>query len=194
MSLRSGMPRGSRSHPGATRLPFDVAGERTIFYTNDMAGVPELAAKLRVMADAAINDETPDNPIYRGAKSLIMREVAPTDADRFLLDRLDRLEVLISESLRRVPHMFVSDTPRSPKPGSGYRIVVRGSKQNRDELISSVLARDELSEMHREVAGDRDIYEFPSLTPQGARVFAKLATDAGLTIDASPFTRVPDDQ
>jgi hypothetical protein len=79
----------------ATRLPFDVADERTIFYTNDMAGVPELAAKLRGMADAAVADEQPDNPIYRGAKALIMRQVAATDADQFILERLDRLETLI---------------------------------------------------------------------------------------------------
>ncbi|TKH90430.1 hypothetical protein FC691_31990, partial [Bacillus cereus] len=48
-----------------TRLPFDITEERTIFYTNDMAGVIELNTTFKGMVTQAIDDEEPDNPIYR---------------------------------------------------------------------------------------------------------------------------------
>jgi nucleoside 2-deoxyribosyltransferase len=114
----------------ATNLPFDVADERTIFYTNDMAGVPELARKLRAIAAAAVEDEQPDNPIYRGAKALIMRQVAASDADQFVLERLDRLESLIIgarlEQTRKIT--------RSHLPPSSPQVIVRGDLQLRSEF------------------------------------------------------------
>ena len=100
----------------ATRLPFDVADERTIFYTNDMAGVPELAAKLQVMAKAAVADEQPDNPIYRGAKALIMQQVAATDADQFILERLDRLESLLVRAGRERPRQELQSVSLGARP------------------------------------------------------------------------------
>lgn len=140
-----------------TRLPFDVADERTIFYMNDMAGVPELADKLRVMAGAAVGDEQPDNPIYRGAKALIMRQVAATDADQFILERLDRLESLIMRSGReRGRERLDAEVLSTPRPF----ILVRGAREKRDEFrnrmdkdteyliaVTNVL-RDEDADMH----------------------------------------------
>lgn len=80
-----------------TRLPFDIADQRTIFYRNDMAGVPELRRALAAAAEEALNDTEPDNPVYRAAQTQVMREVAPTDDQRFLLDRIDRVEGLIRQ-------------------------------------------------------------------------------------------------
>jgi hypothetical protein len=113
----------------ATDLPFDVADERTIFYTNDMAGVPELARKLRVMAAVAVEDEQPDNPIYRGAQALVMREVAVTDSDRFIIERLERLESLLVEVGR-------SARPWSWKVAIPTRVqvVVEGDELDRETL------------------------------------------------------------
>ncbi len=75
-----------------TRLPFDIADQRTIFYRNDMAGVLELGRALKSATDEALNDPEPDNPVYRAAQTQVMREVASTDDQAFMLDRLDRLE------------------------------------------------------------------------------------------------------
>jgi hypothetical protein len=80
-----------------TPLPFDLQDERTIQYRNDMAGVPELRQKLTTAVAPALNDPEPDNPVYRAAQTQVMREVAPTDAQQFILDRLDRMESLIRE-------------------------------------------------------------------------------------------------
>jgi hypothetical protein len=88
-----------------TRLPFDIADQRTIFYRNDMAGVPELRRVLKTAAEEALKDDNPDNPVYRAAKAQVMREVAPTDSQRFLLDRLDRLENLMQQVAARAPNI-----------------------------------------------------------------------------------------
>jgi hypothetical protein len=80
-----------------TRLPFDIADQRTIFYRNDMAGVPELRRALAAATEEALNDTEPDNPVYRAAETQVMREVAPTDAQQFLIDRMDRFEDLLRQ-------------------------------------------------------------------------------------------------
>ena len=86
-----------------TPLPFDLQDERTIMYRNDMAGVLELRALLGTAARHALEEENPDNPVYRARQSQVMREVAPTDDRRFLLDKLDRLEGLIRQNLHAQP-------------------------------------------------------------------------------------------
>ena len=50
-----------------TTLPFDIKDERTAFYQDDMQGVIGLREELRNKIIAAMQDEEPDNPIYRAA-------------------------------------------------------------------------------------------------------------------------------
>jgi nucleoside 2-deoxyribosyltransferase len=165
-----------------TKLPFDVADERTIFYTNDMAGVPELASTLQVMAAAAVDDDQPDNPIYRGAKSLVMREVAPTDADRFVLDRLDRLESLLSEALRgRVQ-------PKPAVPESSVRFLtfaIQGEPRER-ELFSEKIGQHEglMTVLHDiQQQSERDLYVFRAdlLTKRHIAQFVGMSDNVGVT-------------
>lgn len=52
-----------------TKLPFDIASERTIFYSDDMAGVEALKVSLRGMVKFALKEKDPDNPIYRAQES-----------------------------------------------------------------------------------------------------------------------------
>ncbi|MCU5488501.1 hypothetical protein NYE71_05915 [Bacillus sp. FSL K6-0273] len=81
-----------------TRLPFDITEERTIFYTNDMAGVIELNNNFKDMVVEAIGDEEPDNPIYRVIESnSIMKNVDETDPSRYMLNRIDSLENNLSD-------------------------------------------------------------------------------------------------
>lgn len=76
-----------------TELPFDISDERTIFYTNDMAGTEELRVGLRKSLQEALKDKAPDNPIYRVIKSNIMKEVAATDdTQKYILGRLETIE------------------------------------------------------------------------------------------------------
>jgi len=50
-------------------LPFDIVGERTIFYSYDMAGAAELKPQLKEAVKKALEDSTPDNPVSRVLKS-----------------------------------------------------------------------------------------------------------------------------
>lgn len=78
-----------------TKLPFDIADERTIFYDNDMFGVEDLKPKLKRTVELALAEIDPDNPIYRAANDLIMRKIVetPGDSNSYILNRLDELSM-----------------------------------------------------------------------------------------------------
>lgn len=75
-----------------TKLPFDISDERTLFYTDDMAGVVDLRPELAAAIEEAMGEENPDNPIYRTRQNMVMRDVAETDFQRYLVDTLSNLE------------------------------------------------------------------------------------------------------
>jgi nucleoside 2-deoxyribosyltransferase len=151
----------------STRLPFDLAEERTVFYTDDMAGVPELASKLKAMALLAVDDDQPDNPIYRGAKALVMRDVVATDADEFILERLDRIEARLTEGSRpgtAVPPTVVQGW--GPIPSRPLGAVVFGFRALRDQFTTRIFSEPAVRPyLHKIIRfDDRDEYEFDELT------------------------------
>lgn len=79
-----------------TRLPFDITEERTIFYTNDMLGTVLLSDKLKTAVPEVLHDENPDNPIYRVVESNLIKASPLEDKDKYILNRLDKIETLIS--------------------------------------------------------------------------------------------------
>lgn len=81
-----------------TQLPFDVAQERTIFYSNDFAGLRELESALRVACVEAIKEPHPDNPVYRAVESAVMRDLPSGSRDELLIRRLDAIEAAINNS------------------------------------------------------------------------------------------------
>ena len=82
-----------------TKLPFDISDERTIFYRDDMEGVQELFPKLKSAVKSAFEEE-PDNPIYRVASEKVIYEsVETTSPDKYIINRIDRLEATISNFL-----------------------------------------------------------------------------------------------
>lgn len=88
-----------------THLPFDVSDERAIFYSNDMAGVTELAPNLSKAVKAAMADDEPDNPIYRTVQAMVMRDVAQDDFQRYILETLNDLKQSVT-SLEVNPRSF----------------------------------------------------------------------------------------
>jgi hypothetical protein len=168
-----------------TKLPFDVADERSIFYTNDMAGVPELAAALRRIAEAAVDDQQPDNPIYRGAQALVMREVAATDADRFILDRLERMEEMLSTAVRKNV-LFSSKASDTFDDRQRVGVIVAGTPGQIEELHEEIVNDIELmnSMLQGEVMGDRATYYFKGLlfSRRIAQKLRRLANGIGADI------------
>ncbi len=74
-----------------TRLPFDIAAERTIFYDNDMAGVEALKPKLEKAILETTEEKEADNPIYRVASASIMQELTKEDSKSYMLKRIEDL-------------------------------------------------------------------------------------------------------
>lgn len=102
-----------------TRLPFDIADERAIYYDNDMKGVEELRPKLRDAIKAALEEAEPDNPIYRVIETSIIKAVTKTDPEKYLIDRLDNLEQLLAR-------MYSEARGGSHVDTFPYLLIVRG--------------------------------------------------------------------
>jgi hypothetical protein len=114
-----------------TVLPFDIADERTLFYTNDMAGVEELKPRLSMAVQEAIGDSSPDTPVYRAAESRVMREVTPRDnTDEYVLERLDRIESVLQRLRPAHPNR------RQVESTLGYEVeIVASASTEVDEFI-----------------------------------------------------------
>lgn len=115
-----------------TPLPFDIADERTIFYSNDMAGTDELRERLRKALSEAIDDREPDNPVSRVAKSKVMKEAAGTgDMQKYILERLESMGSVVSAIQRSMPIRWFLGS-RTKKQRYRYRaeITVPGDKAN----------------------------------------------------------------
>lgn len=93
----TGLPVVALAQSG-TRLPFDISDERTVFYTDDMRGVSELAPALRsAIDDVLVRGET-DNPITRVQKNrVLLDKLDQGDAKTILIERLDNIESLLQD-------------------------------------------------------------------------------------------------
>lgn len=130
-----------------TKLPFDIATERTIFYDNDMAGVEILKPKLTKAIMEAVEEVDPDNPIYRVVNDSIMREVtAKDDAQSYILKRLDE----ITFQINRLRHSAdENDYRRRPR-----RLSLTVSK-NEEKLKSNLVLDQILNKLQLQVASIR---------------------------------------
>lgn len=122
-----------------TKLPFDIATERTIFYDNDMAGVEILKPRLSKTIIEAISDKEPDNPIYRVVKDSIMREIVATDdSQTYILKRLDDISFNLSRLRRQVE-------PEAPRIGPRKRrltFTIEGKDKviTEDDIFNEILS------------------------------------------------------
>lgn len=126
-----------------TRLPFDITEERTIFYTNDMAGVIELNNNFKDMVGEAIGDEEPDNPIYRVVESnSIMKNVDETDPSRYMLNRIDSLENNLSDLINTLNNSHSANNINSAQTSKSRKIF-----EFKIQVDSSIISMDEASNL-----------------------------------------------
>lgn len=116
-----------------TSLPFDISDERTIFYKNDMAGAHELKPVLDKAIDLALADDSPDNPVYRVAQSIIIKESSETiSAEKYLMDRMDDIEKLLTDNLR------LSNKKIGSSLSSIFDVKVKGTLEACDNFVRTV--------------------------------------------------------
>lgn len=113
-----------------TKLPFDIASERTIFYSDDMAGVEALKVSLRGMLKVALKEKDPDNPIYRAQESFELKKVdIKDDAQKVIVDQLNAIE-------RRLTNIESLERSRSSRESSSYQSDTRPTVDFlRDSLV-----------------------------------------------------------
>ncbi|WP_152522793.1 hypothetical protein [Salinisphaera shabanensis] len=128
-----------------TVLPFDLAQERTLFYTNDIAGTSILISALSRMIDRALGEAEHDNPIYRAAEHMIMREVTPPgDTDSYIYQRLDDLERLVRSVATRLPRQSIKARNNILKSGQTLnsqinKLHIAASHESEIDKIQNIL-------------------------------------------------------
>jgi hypothetical protein len=123
-----------------TVLPFDVSDERTIFFTNDMTGVEEVRPLFTAMVEAAMRDQTTDNPIYRVRQAGVMRDVAASTPQQYIVDQLEAIRQQLSHlTIRRLG----LDRPARPllTYAGRYEATVNGTQAQIDQFLETAKAK-----------------------------------------------------
>lgn len=162
-----------------TELPFDLNDERTIFYDNDMQGVSELKSDLKESIKVALQDEEPDNPIYRGAQSLIIKETETDTTQQYLLNKMDHIE----NTLQRLAHV----NPAHPKRSRTSRamMVVHGKRENVEKLMEYIIDRFKASGIEMRHL-EEDTYRI-AISEFGSAPHSKKIIDQANKFDLSVF-------
>ncbi|MGE8466125.1 MAG: hypothetical protein ACN6QE_08320 [Pseudomonas putida] len=130
-----------------TRLPFDIADERTVFYTNDMRGVVELAPALRNAIQMSVAKSEQDNPVLRVRQHrALMESLDQGDAKTILIDRLENIESLLKRLNYLEKDVGVSR--------SGIVFVVEGEKQSIEAFVSVLASYKQAIETRANIKQD----------------------------------------
>lgn len=100
-----------------TRLPFDVASDRVVFFNNDPLGVHELKQTLQRAVNEALTG-MPDNPIYRTVQHTMIKEAVIGDPNQYIVERMDKMEDMMLELYRLGIENSQAPEPREIAAGS----------------------------------------------------------------------------
>jgi len=165
-----------------TDLPFDIADERTIFYRNDMTGVEALKPSLEATVKSAAKEKQSDNPIYRAARSMIIRESAETkDADRYIMERLDSIDTVLSRLSRQRSTLSRSSVEIERE---GLRMSLKGDDSSVSDLLKSLENSRHIKSVIRTSRddGDTEVVLVPSGSSIPQRIVAVRAQRRGVKI------------
>jgi hypothetical protein len=101
----------------------------------------ELQPRLAKSVEEALKEQSPDNPVYRAAKSKVMREVAGKgDPQQFLLDRLDRLDSMVTRiaSDRPLRGAYYPGESSDDRPRYSLEMLVTGKKSDVSDAVSKL--------------------------------------------------------
>lgn len=93
-----------------TKLPFDVADERAVFYVNDMHGTVDLGPRLEEAIRSSLT-APPDNPVYRVSQARVMKEAVKEGALAYILERLDEIEDAVTRPRRLAKALEIHNPP-----------------------------------------------------------------------------------
>lgn len=148
-----------------TRLPFDIAAERTIFYTNDMHGAEDLKPQLIIAINEALKLGNSDNPVYRVAKARVVREkIEQDDTQGYLLSKLDSIESTLSRLSSNSNNKVINN----------YTIT-----ESSQDYESSYFGSSYAIELSRKLTGE----EFKLLTTQFQNTFGTIISNVYLPPD-----------
>jgi hypothetical protein len=118
-----------------TELPFDVAEQRALFFSNDMLGADELKPKLKETIEKALEDKAPDNPIYSVAQEKVIRDVTPPDDKlSYILDRIDVIQARLAPTGDK-------RQPEQEPPGPPHVIDIRGKSSDISAALRELMDR-----------------------------------------------------
>lgn len=94
-----------------TKNPFDIFGERTIFYEDSFKGVNELKDNLKVAIKETFEAKTVDTPVSRviGHEN-VLKQATSIDPTEYLIKRMDTMENVMSQI-----HLEVKKQPVWPE-------------------------------------------------------------------------------
>ncbi len=169
-----------------TKLPFDIATERTIFYDDDMAGVEILKPKLEKAVNEALLENEPDNPIYRAISDNIMRQVAiKDDSQSYILTKLDEL----TSQINRLNSSNTNQTYiRSNNYSLKLIVSAKGEEIFRSDEIYNTIKKNIpfiRSYSFNYLNNNRGDFEFTGVDKQHAELILKLIKELGYKIESS---------
>lgn len=135
-----------------TRLPFDIADERTVFYTDDMRGVVELMPALRKAVEASLTKTEGDNPVLRVRHNRVLLDsLDQGDAKTILIERLDNIEELLRD-VRSGGRRNLDYAAPSFKAGTVF-LTVEGERSSIEDCGQLLRSYGFVASWHVEVSG-----------------------------------------
>ncbi|EPY4661066.1 hypothetical protein ACXDIV_001844 [Klebsiella variicola] len=170
-----------------TNLPFDISDERTIFYKNDMLGAYEFKPLFIKAIDAALEDNEPDNPIYRVSDSLLIKESSNAPSvEKYIMNRLDDIEKRLISNNNLINNNFLRGKGRP-----SYYIKVKGLPEQTKSFYNSIgkylpIQKMELSS-NDPLNEDMSTIRITSSTAIPAERIDELAALSGVSIVGAGF-------
>ncbi|EOB6398910.1 hypothetical protein ACHELZ_004452 [Vibrio vulnificus] len=164
-------------------LPFDLSDERTIFYQNDIYGVNELKERLEAVIPSALNDDKPDNPVYRVVETdLIKIPEGISDSEAVLDKRLAQLENQIESISRYVKNNNAPSINKAKKLMNSLDRSQRSYYVGDEEIsdFAKYCAKYEIPFEDKQVYKDQSLFTAHPLSPEQLALLDKYALENGI--------------